>query len=1391
MRKSTKYFINQARVQNSNLILYYYFDKNNFDENDYIFNDSEYISYTGKYDGDTDINEALDLKSGSLYFDGDSKLDINLNNFVTNEFTLVLCYEKETSGNGVLFSSIKTGSSGQYYGFNIGVNDYNNLLIEYYDTSGELRYISTRNRLDTKGSIIIKGFNQNLDILYYNAAQDNLALENFSILKDRNISTTGSFTLGSGNYSYLNNYKGYISDFVFMNKNLVESEANNLLDLFFYDLTSGYSFNRTSETYSYLRFPSNISAIFDNYIDLTGSFLKFGDDFLEAPSTISGSITGSNYSLDLTGVTGYVIGFTESWTELNKIQDNIKKIEFFDYVGDQTNLILLNNGKITGFGDNEWGKLFGTVWYDYEPTAPWSGSPVGRLTNVIDLKCKNRGCLALFSNGTVTGWGYNEYGRIFGTTGFNDASNVFTGNFNNSPLANLSSIKSIELGNNHALFLTSGSGLLSWGYNNEGQVAGVNDRNTFPLKLSINNIYPNLSFYSGLFLHYTGMIENRPSYKLIDDPVGHGIDLHYDAATGFWKFNYLSGQRYVLLKDKNSMPFENKLLPSTVNIDGSNETGLNGIYILDTDSFKKTDITGFTAGGLWIMPNNLGLSTGVYLEKNSDITLRIDGGWGGYPLVWERSIDGFSWSSFSLIKTHYYSGNMDNVNSSTTFLTNNLYPQQSPYLNVALTSTPSHTSSVNHNNPNTNARGIYTGNLGNYNYIRVNSFDGGGGNYAVNLKSQIFDPIYYHQNYNTPLALDNFNQPIINYFKIKRNSNSNNRWSVYNGSSVIAYNNENNLIDEIPPTGWSPITQNGYLGTLELTRIYIDFNYEYNSSLEGIFTGIWNETNTSKITGVKKISVGDDFNIALLQDSGIKIWGDNSDGQLNGNILNTSVIDIASGPKHGIAILDINKSLTGWGDDTNGQAGDLIGLTGAKSIDATIGSTQVLFENENLLGYGFNAFSPNLQTGRIYNASENGVFVKYVTGTQDLNLVSGNAYFNFNIAPERPIFVTENITQVITGYELRPTFTGVTGYSTGFLKDIPDYYYTGFPLYTITGYTGVLSGLVITGTQTGIIGTIQKLSLVPYQVSFSSGIYDAQKTGNYIYSFYYASNITNIRGTESVFLDSGALSSTSKEMFDSNKAYNVTKISAINYSKTYQRSKKINYLNEMGVENILINTKLENFDIIEIYQFKINNEFDINIRTPVELIRTSNSFRVNSTGTNYLIESNGIGQALNLDYTATGTLISHFGNYDFSDIIEANFIRLDQNIIDYTGQSTESLIPKDFVYLNGIKLISGYHYNFNNNNNNNISFITNNIPVTGIIQTAKSLIPYVSYTGNQYYYNSDNRFSKNTTMVWINGIRMNKDSYYELSDNDIYMTPDFYDKKSVIIYNNTDNFINL
>jgi len=1353
MKRDTKYFIDSAIITTGSYILHYFFDKDNFEENKYIYNDSRYIHYTGLYVGN-DLENALDQKPGNLYFDGQSKLDINLGNFSTNEFTFILNYEKTTKENGVLFSTLNTGSLGQYYGFNAVVNDYNDLLIQYYDVYGNLQYFGLNAKLDTKGILVLKGMSQTFTAMYYNVASDSFVSQSFTVNKDKLMNVTGDITLASGKYSKINNYKGYIQDFVFINRNLVESQVNIMMDQFCTSLTPSYNFKRNTEAYAYTNFPLNVKAIFDSYKYLTGTFSDLGDNFLENTGIISGSLTGYDYSLDLTGVSSRNIINNEN---LNTIKDSVVKVEV---LASNNVLALLNDGKITGWGNNQSGVLYGKIDY----VGDWSGSLVGKLTNIKDIKCKNNACLALINGGKITGWGNNEFGKIYGTDKYNNQSNIFTGLLTATKLYSLTGITGIELGENHAVFFKNNGSLISWGDNTSGQVAGINDRlSSFPLKLRIKEIYSNLSIYSGLYLNYTGMVNNKPSYKLIDDPRKYEINLYYDNESGNWKLNSLNGENIILIRDlenqidpilKSSMPYENKDLPLTINITNSNDTALNGNYFVSSTT------------------------PGVYLHENYGKNI-IDNG----------------------------------------------IPIQS-----------------------------------------------------------------------------------INYYSIKRNSDDNNYWTVYNGSTITGYKNNSNLENEIPTSNWNPISRFGYQNQLAVKKIYVNFDNIYNSSLDGVFTGLWEETPVSKLSGIKKISVGDNFNLALFRNSGVTGWGDNTWNQATGGINLNSIIDIAAGSNHSLAILNENNTLTGWGYDYNGISISMVnGLTGVKSIDATKNTSFYVDNNNYLQGWGIDEISPSVNDIRLYNASESGVFAKYITGTQDLNTVTGNVYFNFNIYQEKPYFISKNITEVITGYELRGIFTGVTGYKTGFLKTIPDYKTQGFPVYGVTGYTGIISGLVITGKSTGIIDTVEVLTLDLIKSSFSSGIYDPQKTGNYIYDFVYKSNLTNINGVETLYLDSGNLSSVSKKVFDRSMGYKAVKNTSINYTRQNGKSKKIDYLNNMGVDNIIINTELDGDDIVEIYQFIIIENYNIDLKLPTQLMKTTDAFRVPNTGARYLIESNGIGQILNFDYTAAGTLISFSGNYDFNDKIYASFIRFDQNFIEYSGQQSEKLIPKDFVYLNGQKLISGIHYSFDNNileylesiqyepnaiyryesgnsstldatfdpqlfalndtiqiyyesNIDGPSFIFSNsgiiddedqenvknvwvnlssqdpsdykiydipcnsiivlnsdldyieigdqgvfrnyeskiyfnteaINTTGTIHTAKSFVPYNVYTGySNYYHLNKSRFSKNTTMAWVNGVRLHNEEHLDVSSNDPFMAPNFYDKTSNIIYNNTEDFMNM
>jgi len=299
MKNSTKYFLNNLSVGTEDYILHYMFDSNNFSGNYYVYNNSTYTDYTGYYSG-SNLTNNLNKQTGYLYFTGTSNLKINLKDFQSDSYTFLLSYERTNNSPCVLFSNLNTGASGQYYGFNACVNSYNNLLIEYYDSNKELKYLSPKYNLDTKGIISFRGYGNNIFLSYYNAAYDDLFTEAFSIDNNTSPNVSGSIVLASGKFSNLPNYSGYIKDFIFIDQNINDSQLNKIIDQFTYNLKTYYIFEKGAEAYSYSNYPDNVTHVFDSYVDITGCF---NSRFLDNTGVIYGSITGSNYSLDLTGIT--------------------------------------------------------------------------------------------------------------------------------------------------------------------------------------------------------------------------------------------------------------------------------------------------------------------------------------------------------------------------------------------------------------------------------------------------------------------------------------------------------------------------------------------------------------------------------------------------------------------------------------------------------------------------------------------------------------------------------------------------------------------------------------------------------------------------------------------------------------------------------------------------------------------------------------------------------------------------------------------------------------------------------------------------------------------------------------------------------------------------------
>ena len=132
-----------------------------------------------------------------------------------------------------------------------------------------------------------------------------------------------------------------------------------------------------------------------------------------------------------------------------------------------------------------------------------------------------------------------------------------------------------------------------------------------------------------------------------------------------------------------------------------------------------------------------------------------------------------------------------------------------------------------------------------------------------------------------------------------------------------------------------------------------------SNDVDNFFTGNWNTSPVGYLTGVVDLSIGRNFAIALLTGGRVTGWGNNTSGQaLGGNSL-TGVIGISAGRDHSLALLS-NQRLTGWGDNSYGQA--LIGnnLTGVSGISAGVFHSLALLVNGKVTGWGDNTYGQAL-----------------------------------------------------------------------------------------------------------------------------------------------------------------------------------------------------------------------------------------------------------------------------------------------------------------------------------------------------------------------------------------------------------------------------------------------
>jgi len=188
------------------------------------------------------------------------------------------------------------------------------------------------------------------------------------------------------------------------------------------------------------------------------------------------SVIGSNSNGQLCESTT-----TSSRTTANIISSNLYNV-IEVAAGNQFSLVLLSNGTIQGFGRNDYGQLG-----DSTVTQRTSQVSVTGINNAIDISVGPSGnhSLALLNDNTVKAWGTNFYGQLGNTV------NIGTNTANSTPslISNLSNVIMVKAGNNHSLALLNNGTIMAWGFNDRGQLGnGTTNNSSSPVTvLDINN----------------------------------------------------------------------------------------------------------------------------------------------------------------------------------------------------------------------------------------------------------------------------------------------------------------------------------------------------------------------------------------------------------------------------------------------------------------------------------------------------------------------------------------------------------------------------------------------------------------------------------------------------------------------------------------------------------------------------------------------------------------------------------------------------------------------------------------------------------------------------------------------------------------------------------------
>jgi len=141
-----------------------------------------------------------------------------------------------------------------------------------------------------------------------------------------------------------------------------------------------------------------------------------------------------------------------------------------------------NDGTVIAWGENNYGQCLGTDSTGSRLTSTPSGQQVklaGQiLTGVAQIVGGSSNCMAIKSDGTVVGWGYNGSGKCMGTDLYGNQINS-TPNGQPVKLAGqlLTGVRQIACGGDYTLVLKNDGTVVGWGENYYGQCLGTSTVN--------------------------------------------------------------------------------------------------------------------------------------------------------------------------------------------------------------------------------------------------------------------------------------------------------------------------------------------------------------------------------------------------------------------------------------------------------------------------------------------------------------------------------------------------------------------------------------------------------------------------------------------------------------------------------------------------------------------------------------------------------------------------------------------------------------------------------------------------------------------------------------------------------------------------------------------------